>query len=440
VNRGFISSLLLTALASSPVAGGELPAGQDLEATEAAAGDVNAAAAEYGRQPDETPPEDSGDSILSGKSVLSDLLETGLDQASLFPQAGAALHQRISDFREQLDVFDLKVSTDYSALFQHASSTLSGDNTASSQVFRLLGTWLNIGDPDGHHGRLVWKGEYRGAFLGNPAPRDMGFDTGSALSTANYKEMGWGLTDFYWHQRFNGDKVAIKVGHMDPGDWADQYPLLNAWTRFLNDAFYNNPTESIPKRGFGIVGHTYLRDRVYLMGGIHDANGPDTRPDFDQLFDSREFMTWAEIGYRGERNLAAGHNVHVHIWQQDAREEEGTERSKGITFSWSNVIRSGVVPFLRMGYSEGDAPAMRRFIGAGANWRLFDRDVLGFATSWGSPPDRELRDQVTTEAFYRLQVTRNIVLTPNLQVYYQPAYNPDKDWVSVVGLRFRVVF
>ena len=38
---------------------------------------------------------------------------------------------------------------------------------------------------------------------------------------------------------------------MDPGDWVDQYPLLNAWTAFMSDAFYNNPTEAIPKRGFG---------------------------------------------------------------------------------------------------------------------------------------------------------------------------------------------
>jgi len=54
----------------------------------------------------------------------------------------------------------------------------------------------------------------------------MGFDTGSALSTANYKELNyWGITDLYWKQRFRGGNYAFLAGHMDPGDWADQYPM-----------------------------------------------------------------------------------------------------------------------------------------------------------------------------------------------------------------------
>ena len=99
-------------------------------------------------------------------------------------------------------------------------------------------------------GNLVWKMETRNPIFGNPTPRDMGFDTGSALSTANYKVLDyWGITDLYWKQRFKGGKYAFVAGHMDPGDWADQYPMLNAWTSFTNDAFYNNPTEAIPKSG-----------------------------------------------------------------------------------------------------------------------------------------------------------------------------------------------
>jgi porin len=111
-----------------------------------------------------------------------------------------------------------------------------------------------------------------------------------------------------------------------------------------------------------------------------------------------------------------------------------------VTFTYSNVTEGGAVPFVRIGYSEGDAPQMRRFIGVGTAFKLFGRDTLGFGTSWGSPPDKTLRDQVTSEVFYRVQLTPNVSLTPNLQVYYQPSNNPEKDWISVVGLRFRLTF
>jgi porin len=391
---------------------------------------------------DESPSRDgkSRSGIFSGKSVLSDLSERELITNSVFPAIGSALLAPIYKFRDNLDIFELNFSTDYSNLVQHASSTLSGEDTAASQVFRILGTWLSIGDADGAHGHLVWKGEYRGAFGGNPTPRDMGFDTGSVLSTANYKEMGWGVTDLYWTQHLWDNEAVLLVGHMDAGDWADQYPLLNAWKRFLNDAFYNNPTESIPKRGFGLVGHSYLSEHLFIMGGVHDANGPDDRLDFDSFWNTRELMTWVEFGYRGERDISRGQNFHLHLWQQDAREEAGTERSKGVTFTYSNVTAGGAVPFVRIGYSEGDTPQMRRFIGVGTAFKFFERDTLGIGTSWGSPPDKTLRDQVTSEVFYRVQLTPNVSLTPNLQVYYQPSNNPEKDWISVVGLRFRLTF
>ena len=90
------------------------------------------------------------------------------------------------------------------------------------------------------------------------------------------------------------------------------------------------------RRGFGIVGHTFIKDRLYVMAGVHDANGPDSRLDFKSFWETRELMSWAEFGYRGERELGAGHNVHAHIWHQDAREEEGTGNSKGVTLTWSN--------------------------------------------------------------------------------------------------------
>ncbi len=109
-----------------------------------------------------------------------------------------------------------------------------------------------MGDREATSGNLVWKMETRNPIFGNPTPRDMGFDTSSALSTANFKELDyWGVTDLYWLQRFRDARGGLLEGHMDPGDWADQYPLLNAWTAFMSDAFYNNPTEAIPKRGFG---------------------------------------------------------------------------------------------------------------------------------------------------------------------------------------------
>ena len=350
----------------------------------------------------------------------------------------------ISNFKDRSnDTIGLAFGIDYSALLQHANYTESGQNTAASQVLRVYGTWLQVGETDGNMGLLVWKTETRGAMGGLPTPREMGFDTGSALSTANYKELDyWGITDLYWRQQFDGGKFGLLVGHMDPGDWADQYPLLNAWTSFTNDAFYNNPTEAIPKRGAGIAAQWVMADRDYLAAGIHDANGKDGKLDPSSIFRNGEFFSWVEYGFRSSSKVSARQNFHLHLWHQDRLESEGDdlEESWGMAITQSVIHRSQNVWFVRLGYSEGEAPQMRRFVGAGYSAKILGRDTLGIATSWGSPPDKSLRSQVTSEVFYRLQVTQNLTVTPSLQLTYKPSYTEEEDWIYIPGLRIRMMF
>ena len=381
-------------------------------------------------------------SVSNSKSVEADLASSDTVKPAIFPID--VVHSRLAGIyrlKERInDTIGLAFSVDYTVLAQHVSYSESEDNTGSSSVFRILGTWLHFGDLDDTSGRLVWKTETRNSIWGNPVPRDLGFTTGSALSTANFKSLEWGITDLYWKQLFNGGRQGILVGHMDPGDWADQYPLLNAWTAFMNDAFYNNPTEAIPKRGFGIGGQAFFTDTLYLAGAVHDANGGDGDLDFESFWKTREHFSFLELGYRSNTSVSARHNVHIHHWHQDAREEAGTEESHGLVFTYSNVNDRDGVSFIRAGYAKGDAPQMRRFIGIGMTYKPKGRDTLGIATSWGSPPDKSLRDQITSEIFYRVQVTQNLTLTPDLQVTYQPSLTLGTKWLFVPGLRMRFVF
>lgn len=378
----------------------------------------------------------------SAKSVEGELLANDKIKPAIFPID--LIHSRLRPYytlrEEANERLGLTFATDYTALIQHASFTKSDEDTASGHVFRFYGTWLGFGDRKSAMGNLVWKAEVRSSIFGNPTPRDMGFDTGSALSTANYKSEDWGFTDMYWKQRFEGGRYSFILGHMDPGDWADQYPLLNAWTSFLNDAFYNNPTEAIPSRGFGLVGQVYFSDRFYVMGGVHDANGKGAELDFESFAKTNEYFSWAEIGYKESSSVSANQNTHLHIWHQDRREEKNIEESWGLTSTYSVVTQRGGIAFLRAGYSEGDAPQMRRFVGGGFSYKPFGRDTLGIATSWGSPVEKSLRNQITSEIFYRVQFTQNLTISPDFQLINKPSYTPEKNWINIIGLRMRLVF
>ncbi|WP_170766184.1 carbohydrate porin [Ruegeria lacuscaerulensis] len=60
--------------------------------------------------------------------------------------------------------------------------------------------------------------------------------------------------------------------------------------------------------------------------------------------------------------------------------------------------------------------------------------------SWGDPSNPALRDQITTEAFYRLTLVQNFVITPSIQWVKNPAATTAFDDVLTAGIRVRVTF
>ena len=70
------------------------------------------------------------------------------------------------------------------------------------------------------------------------------------------------------------------------------------------------------------------------------------------------------------------------------------------------------------------------------------RDQLGMAANWGRPNEDtfgpDLDDQYTFEVYYRLQVTDQFALTPDIQFMVDPAQNPTEDSLWIFGLRARL--
>ena len=99
------------------------------------------------------------------------------------------------------------------------------------------------------------------------------------------------------------------------------------------------------------------------------------------------------------------------------------------------------MPFLRAGWSDGDAPLMNASIAGGVGYYVRQRgDLLGFGVSWGHPATPGLGDQVSSELFYRLQLSPNFAVTPDVQLLLNPATNPSDDVVWVLGVRGRLAF
>jgi porin len=65
---------------------------------------------------------------------------------------------------------------------------------------------------------------------------------------------------------------------------------------------------------------------------------------------------------------------------------------------------------------------------------VFDQTISAGA-AWSKPADETLRDEYVIEASYIYQWSKNLSLTPDIQLIIDPADNPAESKVWVFGIR-----
>lgn len=331
---------------------------------------------------------------------------------------------------------------DFSAVYQHLSDTLpNGEDHAATGILRLYGTWDIFGRESGNTGTLVARVEHRDTLGTVVANQFLGFQAGyQGLVAAEFSDFGWGVTNLYWKQKFAAGKFGLVVGQVDTTDYFDVYAMANPLTMFLNSDFLY-PTAAPPDQGLGVAGSAWLTNNLYAIAGVADANGQPTEIGLDSIVDDHEFFSHAEIGWTPAPDRFIFDNNHFTFWHVDARQAAGTPDSWGILYSGTTFVNDTVMPFLRAGWSDGDAPLLNASIAGGFGNYLRDHgDLLGFGVSWGKPSAPGLRDQWSSELFYRMQLSPNFAITPDVQLLINPALNPAEDMVVVLGVRGRLVF
>ena len=103
-------------------------------------------------------------------------------------------------------------------------------------------------------------------------------------------------------------------------------------------------------------------------------------------------------------------------------------------------------PFVRYGYADvganGPTPVKHMANVGLVLDGIFGQanDRIGVGYTWSDPADRSLDDQSAIDAYYRVQLTPEIAVSPKLQVIFDPVRNPDEDTVYVWGIRTRMAF
>jgi porin len=397
----------------------------------------------------------SGDAGPTGKAGYEDIPEFGgpsstgtqlkLDDAAKESTFRLAAFDRFFqpwfDWKGRVhEKLGLAFGLNYTALSQWASESL-GEDHAAGGIFELLGTWTLVGRETKNPGTLVFKVENRHRLGTDIAPLVLGFEAGSILpTTVKFNDFGWGVTNFFWQQRFLGGRGAFTVGVLDPTDYLDVYGAINPMTGFINFQFSTNPTIPVPDQGLGAAVSAMVSEHVYFILGLADANGNPREAGFDTFFEDREYLTSLEVGWTTSFERRFFDKFDVMVWHQDARETVGVPEGWGVVGTAEWFFGDRYLPFLRVGWADGGAGLLRAMVSAGLAIHVATRGLLGVGLGWGDPADATLRQQYTLELFYRMQLAQNLALTPDIQVIADPALHPTEDVIVFFALRLRLTF
>jgi hypothetical protein len=349
------------------------------------------------------------------------------------------------DWKRQIkEDYGVSFGLHFYGLSQKASGSLPGrDDDAVGNIFRFLGSWNLFEKDSGNLGRLEWRLESRSDWLGFQAPGSLGGATGVAALAPGFAysdNFELDLAVINWTQGFANGRAGYAVGRLAFDAYLDAFPFQTFSRGFINRSFILNPT--LPTTGIGALGGVvkgFVTDNVWLGVQIHDANAASGEFDFDTAQEG-EWLKAVEVGFTPSFGQRKSHLIQLTYWEKDARALAGGSRGSGWAMSSAWKLNETYFPFVRFGHSDGGGGvAAEDSFSTGVEIAMPGGEAWTIGAGWANPSEDTfgpgLDDETVIETSYKFQVAKNLSLLGDAQVIFDPANNPGKSSIWVIGLR-----
>jgi len=151
-------------------------------------------------------------------------------------------------------------------------------------------------------------------------------------------------------------------------------------------------------------------------------------------------MNAIEFGWKSGAPTQQEHLFRFVLWRDDTK---SLGSGAGAGFGSDYELKSGWVPFGRVGVATDTGSSIKRVLDAGlANIRPFGRrgDMFGASINLTDPSHAAKHHETLFETFYRVRLTRSLELGPDLEVSVHPTNSPAKYTTALLGIRGKIIF
>ena len=345
----------------------------------------------------------------------------------------APVGDAMADLNKELEPASLTLELGITGVGQVATDVQSGPNDLWSASYDFVGLWepadaISVG-------WLVEGGE----IIGADDRHDLSSGIGTVFGVNDDLDGQEVAVSELWVALTNEDEtMLLTIGKIDQTVFLDANAVANdETTQFLNGALVNSAAIAFPDNGLGINFTVDLSPNVYLSLGAGDGRADARETGFSTVQDER-FFGAAEVGITHTIDGLGEGNWRLIGWGVD---QAGADSDQGVALSGDQALGdNGLTAMLRAGWSDGAATGVETMVSAGLGWdRPLNRpaDMIGVAWVWADPTGGQ--DEHVVEAFYRLQLTDHLAVTPDVQLLIDPA-GSDESVVGVFGTRVQLSF
>ena len=373
---------------------------------------------------------------IEGEMKQRDKLVYDPERRSLFPEFYYNLRKKRLDWWQKHRV-DFTLTYDVLAQgYEDPDESLGG----VAGDLSLSGRWLIFGQRFNKPVYLNFRFRDRRAYSDN-SPSDINNQTDLLWGTTNgFNDSGFQIPDMYFHQELYNKKLILRYGQFSIDKFVDKHSLRSAKRFFLNEAFSDNPTVNFPSYGAGFTATFKPNENWDFVAGGSNIQGTEGDKEIDFGFDSSALFwtvqaacnfTW--IGDKNGRLQFMG-------WEGNDNQESDYEDGNGFSVTLEHDgVAEGETYVARYAHSRGDPTDTDTLFFLGYNRKIRGFDSLGLGISAGQS-SASSDWQTVIEGFYRWQITKELLLTPDLQVILGDDLDGDSKTRFVGGVRVGIVF
>lgn len=286
---------------------------------------------------------------------------------------------------------------------------------------------------------------------GNHNANDLANNSGFVTSINDYPDKENEFNELYYTYQLGGNWSWLTVG-------LGQFPIYNfdgtqydanQQVNFLNDSLAQNASQSYTQAGLGVYFQiTPNEDWTFALGG-QDGTNIEAQSIRVNNLNEEHYTTFGYVSYTPTIKGIGQSEISLLVYNQPNVKEQ-SETTNGWSLNLSQNIGEKLALFARVNETSGSVEEIRQsWVFGGVYNNPINRnslDQIGLAYAYnkideaavGTPLEHKAEQIV--EAYWAWGIGDMLTITPDIQLYINPALNQKSDYGFATSLRATVFF